>query len=89
MRVFGAAAQFDSLRYGVVTGWYCVATCGLAMLVLLLFPEDHLVGMGLAAVLAALERHLPPRRPSWRLPIIRGRSMEWIDMPVARRGVVR
>jgi predicted metal-binding membrane protein len=89
MRVFGTAAQLDSLRYGVLTGWYCIATCGLAMLVLLLVPEHHLVGMGLAAVLAALERHLPPRRPRWRLPIVRARSMEWVDLPIPRNGAVR
>ena len=89
IRVFGAAAQFDSLRYGVATGWYCTATCGLAMLIVLLVPAHHLVGMGFAAALAALERHLPPRQPRWRLPIVRGRSMEWVDMPTARHGGVR
>ena len=82
LRVFGTAAQWDSLRYGVSTGWYCAGTCGLAMLLVLLAKDHHLLGMTLVAVVATVERHLPARRPAWRLPILR-RSPEWPQMPVA------
>ena len=82
LRVFGTAAQWDSLRYGVSTGWYCAGTCGLAMLLVLLAKNHHLLGMALVAVVATVERHLPARRPAWRLPILR-RSREWPQMPVA------
>ena len=85
LRVFGTAAQWDSLRYGVSTGWYCAGTCGLAMLLVLLAKDHHLLGMALVAVVAAVERHLPARRPGWRLPIVRGRSPEWPSMPAAIR----
>ena len=85
LRVFGTAAQWDSLRYGVSTGWYCAGTCGLAMLLVLLAKDYHLIGMALVAVVATVERHLPARRPGWRLPIVRGRSPEWPSMPVAIR----
>lgn len=85
LRVFGTAAHWDSLRYGVSTGWYCAGACGLAMLLVLLAKEHHLVGMALVAVVATGERHLPARRPGWRLPIVRGRSPEWPSMPVAIR----
>ena len=85
LRVFGTAAQWDSLRYGVSTGWYCAGACGLAMLLVLLAKDHHLLGMALVAAVATFERHLPARRPGWRLPIVRGRSPEWPSMPVAIR----
>ena len=85
LRVFGMAAQWDSLRYGVSTGWYCVGTCGLAMLLVLLAKDHHLLGMALVAVVATVERHLPARRPGWRLPLLRGRSPDWPRMSVANR----
>jgi predicted metal-binding membrane protein len=87
LRVFGRAAHWDSLRYGVSTGWYCAGTCGLAMLLVLLATDRHLVGMALVAVVATVERYLPARRPGWRLPLVRGRSPEWPSMPVAIRSV--
>jgi predicted metal-binding membrane protein len=83
LRVFGAAAQLDALRYGGTTGCYCAATCGVVMLLALLVKEHHLIVMGVAAVVTTLERHLPARRPRWQLPVLRGRSLDWPDMTVA------
>ena len=80
LRVFGMAALWDSLRYGVSTGWYCTGACGLAMLLVLLAQDHHLVGMAVAASVATFERHLPARRPAWRLPIWRGPAPEWPRM---------
>jgi predicted metal-binding membrane protein len=85
LRVFGAAAQWDSLRYGVSTGCYCAAACGPLMLLVLLVKDHHLAAMAVAAVLTTLERHLPARRPRWRLPILPNRSPEWADMSAAIR----
>jgi predicted metal-binding membrane protein len=65
LRVFGAAAQWDSLRYGVATGCYCTAACGLVMLLVLLPKDHHLVAMAMAAAVMTLERYAPARRPGW------------------------
>ena len=83
LRVFGMAAQWDALRYGLTTGWYCAGSCGLAMLLVLLAGNAHLAAMAVITVVATVERHLPARRPRWRLPIVRGRSLDWPQMPVA------
>jgi predicted metal-binding membrane protein len=80
LRVFGTAAQWDSLRYGVSTGWSCAGTCSLAMLLVLLARDHHLLGMAVVALVATVERHLPARRPGWRLPIWRSQSPEWPRM---------
>jgi predicted metal-binding membrane protein len=82
LRVFGTAAQLDSLRYGMSTGYYCVATCGALMLLVFLASEHHFAVMALMAAMTTLERHLPARRPRWGIPIVR-RSLEWTDMAVA------
>ena len=81
LRVFGTAAQLDSLRYGISTGYYCVATCGVLMLLVFLASEHHLAVMALTAAVTTLERHLPARRPRWQIPILR-RSLDWPEMAV-------
>jgi predicted metal-binding membrane protein len=85
LRVFGTAAQWDSLQYGISIGRNCAGACGLAMLMVLLAENSHLVGMAIATVVATFERHLPARRPAWRLPFLPGRAPEWPDMPIAIR----
>ena len=83
LRVFGARAQWDSLRYGVATGGYCAAACGLVMLLVLLVKDHHLIGMAVTAIVATVERHLPPRRPRWQLPVLRTKRPDWPEMPGA------
>jgi len=85
LRVFGTAAQLDSVRYGVSSGCYCVATCGLVMLLVLQVKDHHLIVMAVTAAITTLERHLPARRPAWQLPLVRGRAPDWPDMAVAMR----
>ena len=82
LRVFGAAAQLDALRYGISTGAYCVATCGVLMLPVFLTTEHHLAAMALAAAIATLERHLPARRPRWQMPVAQRRSLEYPELAV-------
>jgi predicted metal-binding membrane protein len=77
LRVFGGVAQWDALRYGVSTGGYCTGACGLAMLLVLLATDHHLAAMAVVSAVAIYERHLPARRPAWRLPLARRRSAEW------------
>jgi len=79
LRVFGTTAQWDSLRYGISTGCYCAAACSLVMLLVLLVADYHLVAMAIAVAVSTLERYLPARRPGWRLPMLRGRSIDWPD----------
>jgi predicted metal-binding membrane protein len=77
LRPFGITAHSDSLRYGIATGCYCAATCGLIMFLVLLVTDYHLVVMAVAFVVTTFERYLPARRPAWRLPMLRGRSIDW------------
>jgi predicted metal-binding membrane protein len=81
LRVFGAAAQWDALRYGVSTGGYCAATCGPAMVIVLLAGDLHLVAMAVAAIAATVERYRPARRPAWRLPLVSGDAPAWPGVP--------
>jgi predicted metal-binding membrane protein len=83
LRVFGTRAQCDSLRYGISIGCYCAAACGPVMFIVLLATDYHLVVMGLVAAMTTLERYLPARCPAWRLPMLRGRSIEWPDYSAA------
>jgi hypothetical protein len=85
LRVFGTAAQLDALRYGVLTGCYCSAACGLVMLLVLLARDHHLAFMALAGAASTLERYLPARPPAWQLPLVRGRAPDWRDMAVPSR----
>lgn len=80
LRAFGAGAGWDGLRYGLSTGCYCAGACGLLMLPVLLIERQHLAAMAVASLVATLERHVPPRRPRWRLPLLRARSQEWPEM---------
>ena len=83
LRVFGMAAQWDALRFGLTTGWYCAGACGLAMLLVLLAADAHLAAMAVVTMFATVERYLPARRPGWRLPLVGGRSADWPRMSVA------
>ena len=77
LRVFGASAQLDALRYGLSTGFYCVATCGALMLLVMLAKEHHLAAMAVATALTTVERHGPARQPRGRIPIATAQSPEW------------
>ena len=81
LRAFGTAALWDSLSYGVASARYCASTCGLVMLLVLLVKEHHLAAMAVAAALTTFERYLPPRRPRWRLPVLRAPSLDWPELP--------
>jgi len=89
LRVFGTAAQLDSLRFGLATGCYCAATCGLVMLLVLLVKDHHLIVMAAAAAMTTFERHLPARRPGWQLPMVLRQSPDWPNLAVATQGSSR
>lgn len=83
VRLFGTAALWDALRYGLSAGGWCTATCGPLMLFALLATDYHLTVMTMATVLTTIERYLPGRRPAWQLPIVPRRSPNWPDLTVA------
>jgi predicted metal-binding membrane protein len=83
LRVFGTAAQLDALRFGLATGCYCAATCGLVMLLVMLVKDHHLMVMAAATAMTTFERHLPARRPGWQLPMLLRQSPDWPNLAVA------
>ena len=67
LRIFGAGAGVDQLRYGLTSGLGCFGACwGLMLLPLL--TRWHLLAMAGVAVFATLERHRP-RRGAPYLPV--------------------
>jgi hypothetical protein len=80
LRVFGVAALWDSLRYGISTGGACAAACGPIMLLALLVTDHHLFAMAVASVAITIERHAPARRPRWKLPLQPSRSLDWAPL---------
>jgi|SRR5271165_506042 len=63
---FGAAADFDALRFGVTHGIWCAGSCWALMLFPMLLPRGHVVAMATMAVLIFGERLERPMPPCWR-----------------------
>ena len=82
LRVFGLAAQWDSIRYGMRSGGNCVAACILVMLLTFMVAKYHFAMMAIAAVGMTIERYLPARHPRWRFAI-GGRTSDWPAMDAA------
>ena len=80
LRVFGAAAQWEAARHGLITGGACVASCGVVMALVLLATDYHLLAMISATVFLTIERYAPARRPRWRLPVIASAAPEFTDL---------
>lgn len=66
LAAFGAAADFDALRFGVTHGIWCAGSCWALMLFPMLLPLGHVAAMAAVAVLIFGERLEPPRPPGWR-----------------------
>jgi predicted metal-binding membrane protein len=85
LAAFGAAADFDCIRFGLVHGFWCAATCAPTMLLPLTTPALQLPLMFVISVALQLERLAPARAPSWTLRILPGqpvaavlfRSIRW------------
>ena len=75
LSAFGAAANSDCIRFGLVHGLWCAATCAPAMLLPLTAPALHLPLMFGVSVALQLERLAPARAPSWTLRILPGQSV--------------
>lgn len=66
LAAFGAAADFDALRFGMIHGIWCTGSCWALMLFPMLLPRGHVVAMAAVTVLIFSERLEQPRPPSWR-----------------------
>jgi len=66
LAAFGAAADFDALRFGMTHGTWCAGSCWALMLFPMLLLRGHVVAMASVAVLIFSERLEQPRPPSWR-----------------------
>jgi len=65
LAAFGAAADFDALRFGTTHGIWCAGSCWALMLFPMLLPQGHVVAMATVAVLIFSERLEQPRPPCW------------------------
>ena len=67
LAAFGSAAYRDAFRFGFVHGFWCVGSCWLNMLMPMLLPAGHIVGMMAASALAFCERLERGAIPAWKL----------------------
>ncbi len=68
IRVFGAGADMDCLRYGWRTGRTCVETCWPWMIVPMMAGPGHAVMTVGVTVFLFLERLAPPKPAAWHSP---------------------
>ena len=66
LAAFGAAADFDALRFGTRHGVWCAGSCWGLMLFPILLPQGHVAAMAAVTVLIFSERLEQPMPPSWR-----------------------
>ena len=66
LAAFGAAADFDAIRFGLIHGIWCAGSCWALMLFPMLLSRGHVVAMATVAVLIFSERLDQPRPPCWR-----------------------
>jgi predicted metal-binding membrane protein len=65
LAAFGAAADFDALRFGMTHGMWCAGSCWALMLFPMLLPRGHLVAMAGVALLIFSERLEQPMPLGW------------------------
>jgi predicted metal-binding membrane protein len=66
LAAFGAAADFDAVRFGVIHGTWCAGSCWALMLAPMLLQRGHVLGMAIAALLIFSERLEGPGPQGWR-----------------------
>ena len=71
LAAFGAAADLDALKFGLVHGFWCVGSCWALMLLPLLFSNGHLVAMTIVSLWIWGEHLDKPMPPNWciRVPV--------------------
>lgn len=66
LAAFGAAADFDALRFGTKRGLWCMGSCWALMLLPMLVLDWHFVAMAAVALWVFAERFDKPMKPRWR-----------------------
>jgi predicted metal-binding membrane protein len=66
LAAFGAAADRDAVRFGIVHGLWCAVSCWALMLFPMLLPEGHMIAMAGVTLFVACERLEQPSQPCWR-----------------------
>ncbi|MCC8938670.1 DUF2182 domain-containing protein [Bradyrhizobium sp. Arg68] len=74
LAAFGPEADRDCIRFGLLQGLLCAATCAPAMLLPLTAPQLHLPLMFVLSVALQIERLAPPRTPRWTLRLVPGQA---------------
>ncbi len=69
LAAFGAAADFDALKFGFVHGFWCVGSCWGLMLLPMLFSSGHLIVMTVVSLWIWGEHFDRPMPPNWRIRI--------------------
>jgi predicted metal-binding membrane protein len=64
--VFGIAANWSALRFGLIHGKWCIGSCWLLMLLPWMVVRNHLLIMAVVMLWLFAERLDPPMRPRWR-----------------------
>jgi predicted metal-binding membrane protein len=67
LAAFGAAADRDSLRFGLTHGLWCAGSCWALMLLPVLLSRGHLAVMASVSLLLFAERLDRPMPPAWRV----------------------
>ena len=65
LAAFGAAADFDALRFGMTHGAWCAGSCWALMLMPLLASRGHVAVMAAVSLWVAAERLESPMPPRW------------------------
>src|SRR5258706_15616023 len=66
LAAFGAAADFDALRFGITHAFWCSGSSWALMIFPMLLAGGHVIAMAIVAVLIFSERFEQPRPLSWR-----------------------
>jgi predicted metal-binding membrane protein len=66
LAAFGAAADRDAVRFGILHGMWCAVSCWALMLFPMLLPQGHMIAMAGVTLFVACERLEQPSQPCWR-----------------------
>jgi predicted metal-binding membrane protein len=70
LSAFGLTADWDSWRFGIVKGFWCVGSCWALMFLPLMFIHASLPLMLAANLVLVIERCQPARSARWRIPFL-------------------
>jgi predicted metal-binding membrane protein len=84
IRLFGLAADYDSVSFGAKHGFWCLCSCWPWMLVMLTVQHGHAAAMILITAGILIERARGGGRPCWRWPPALALPIGWGKSGAAR-----